>query len=568
MTPDMTRRSFLRAAGAVAGAAAIPPLLAGCGTKSKKTGNPSSTAIATGSASAAPSSSPLSSPALPSVAADIASVTGANGAVSQPGFLSYPASPIATYNGVPGAGGTYTAVTPLWGSIPPANNAYYQAVNKALGATLKMSPADGNTYDQAITAMIAGGKLPDWVQLPSWWNATFKTAELVGTQLADLTPYLGGDNIKHYPNLAAIPANVWKVGSYNGKIYGLPSFFSGQAFAGTTYYRGDVFDTKGIKPTDITSIDALLALGKELTNAKGGVWAFEILWTYLGQPFGIPSKFAVDGSGKLTHKYDLPQFSDALNWSYNLAKSGYMNPDALATNDNKGKDRFWAGKSLITGDGTGAWNGSDADSGIAANPSYRREAFAPFAADGKSTPTIELGGATSEISYLNAKLSADQIKECLRIADYLAAPYGSAEYTLINYGISGSDYTMGSGGPQYTDQGKKESQPQTYPFLCTSAQVVSNPGHDQVTKDICAWSAQAVKVAVKPVFFEVNLTVPAQLATADGAQPVEDTIKDVIRGRKKVSDVTDAVKGWKSRGGNDVIKWYQDYADKNGTGQQ
>ena len=66
-------------------------------------------------------------------------------------------------------------------------------------------------------------KLPDWIQLPNWWNSNFNIGELAGTQLADLTPYLAGDKIKKYPNLAAIPTGAWQAGAWGDKLYGIPS---------------------------------------------------------------------------------------------------------------------------------------------------------------------------------------------------------------------------------------------------------------------------------------------------------------------------------------------------------
>ena len=127
-TGVFNRRGFL--AGAVVLAAA--PALAACGTSSASKG-PGTT-----------SKSQLDQ-ILPnyiqntSVIPDIPSVVGAAGAVSDPGFLAYPVKPAQTVNGVPGKGGTYTTMTPLWGAIPPSSgNAYYDAVHQAVGATLKI----------------------------------------------------------------------------------------------------------------------------------------------------------------------------------------------------------------------------------------------------------------------------------------------------------------------------------------------------------------------------------------------------------------------------------------------
>jgi len=164
--------------------------------------------------------------------------------------------------------------------------------------------------------------------------------------------------------------------------------------------------------------------------------------------------------------------------------------------------------------------------------------------------------------------SFEQVKECLAIANYLAAPFGSLEYTLVNYGVEGVDYTMASAGPTYTAKGKTEANQATYQFLAAPSNVISNPGMDQLTKDIAAWQANAVQFAYKPVFDNANITVPARLATADTAQAVEDTITEVYHGLKPVSAFQDAVTTWKKSGGSDVISWYQtNVYDKFGSGQ-
>jgi putative aldouronate transport system substrate-binding protein len=555
--PD--RRTFLSTAVGVAGAAALSPLLTACGSGgSGKAG----TNTKKGLAAALPDYVPSLA-----ITPDIRSVAGAVAGVNtDPGFTHYPTTLTKTVAKTPGSGGSYTCVTPLWGSIPEAGNAYYRAVNKALGADVTVKPANGNTYNNAITNLTAAKKLPDWVQLPTWWNQLFNVGELCGTQLADLTPYLAGDKVKDYPNLAAIPTGGWQAGVWNDKLYGIPSFTTGSTYASILYYRKDVFDAKGIDGS-VTSAADLMALGKELTNAKAGVWAFDSVWTYLFQPFSIPFKFRVD-NGKLVHKYETQEMLEALNWAYKLARSGYMHPDALGGDNNNAKTRFYAGKTLITQDGTGAWNGPDADSGIAASPEYVRGAFPLFTADGTGTPRIFLSSSASEISYLNKNLKPEQIRECLRIADYLAAPFGSYEYTLINFGVEGVDWTMGPSGPAYTDKGKTEANQDTYQFLASPRTAVSNPSHNPVTELYCAWLGQTVKHAYKPVFWNMNITVPARYAVADAAQAVEDTIVDVTYGHKKVSDFQDAVSTWKKSGGDQLMAWYQSAIyDKYGTGQ-
>jgi putative aldouronate transport system substrate-binding protein len=554
---ELNRRRFMSAAVAIAGAATMGPLSA-CSSGPQRTAG----ANTDGLNAVLPAHVPNTA-----IKPDIPSVAGGPDVLTEPGFLTYPANPITTVSGVPGKGGSYTAVTPMWGTVPPAGNSFYEAMNKTLGVNLAMKPADGNNYNTIIPTMTAAKKLPDWIQLPAWWNSNFNIGDLAGTQLADLTPYLSGDNIKKYPNLAAIPTGAWRAGAWADKLYGIPSFSSGFVITGTTFYRRDILEAKGITADQVRSADDLMNLGKELTDAKRGVWAFDDVWTYLYQFWGAPQKWRVD-NGKLVRTFETEEFMAALDWHYRLAAAGYLHPDAMAGNNTDADTRFYSGKVLIGGGGQGAWKLSDYQAGRAANANYRRGSFNIFAADGKSKPRVEMGNSSRTISYLSSNLKPEQIEELLAVANYLAAPFGSAEYTTVNYGVEGVHYTMVNGVPTATDDGKKYAQAQTYPFLASPPAVISSPGGDIVTKDIAAWQAANAGTLAKPVFWNMNIGMPQAMASVDAAQAIEDTIKDCIHGKKKVADVRAAVAGWKSSGGDRLIQWLTDNVlQKQGTGQ-
>lgn len=550
-----TRRGFVTATAGAAGAFAVSPLLAACGG-STSTG--SGTTAKKQLDSILPNYIPNTS-----ITPDVPSVTGANGAVSDPLFLKYPDNPVATVTATPGAGGNYTTMTPLWGSIPPSSgNTYYDTVNKALGTTLKIQPSDGNNYGTALPTLFASNKLPDWIQIPGWNTANLNFGEAV-SKFADLTPYLSGDNVKKYPNLANIPTGAWAAAVWNGKLYGLPVYPSNATFSGALFYRKDIFDKMGLSG-DVKSADELGALGKQITSAATGVYAFDDLFTYLWQVFKVPSKWTTDAGGKLVHKYETQNIIEALNWEAKQVKAGYVHPDAVAGNSQNAKQRFYSGKVVITGDGGGAWKGDDAQTGSAANPGYNRQAFKYFSWDG-STPTVELGAGAGMFGYLNRNLSKTQIEELLSVADYLAAPYGSAEWLVVNDGLAGTDYTMVGGNPVLTAQGNKE--------VATSFQFLVTPptpstvidGYTQVAKDATAWQGDAVKKAVKPLFYAMNVTEPSQYSSI--GQAVEDTITDVKFGRKTIADYQDAVKTWQNKGGDKLRDFYDGIRAKYGTGQ-
>jgi putative aldouronate transport system substrate-binding protein len=546
-TTAFTRRGFLTTSAAVGGAIAASPLLAACGNSAGKGGASTKQGIQ----AVLPTYKPLSGGATP----DFPSVTGANGAITNPGFLKYPTTLPKTVTGKVGSGGTYTGVAPSWNPIPPASNSYYDAVNKAIGATFKPQPGNGNTYSTIIPPLIAADKLPDWLQVPGWMVSTFNIGGLVGTKLADLTPYLGGDAVLEYPNLAAIPTGGWQCGVWNNRLYGIPCHTDGMGTAGAIFYRKDILDAKGITPEVKTAAD-FKALGQELNNPKGGVWAFEDSRVYLYQVFKVPLGNWYLENGKVKTAYDHPQMLECLNFCADLAKAGLIHPDSLAGVQASNPSRFNAGKTLIEGGGLGAWNDGDAKSGQAATPGYRRQAFPLFSFDG-STPTVTLTGSSGWVSYLNKSLSPDQIKECLRIANYFAAPFGSYEYNLINFGVEGVHYTMTPDGPVRTAEGSNTAADQIYNFFGSAQQQIYNSGYPDITKANAEWYADAVKYAVPQLFRNLNITVPDQYSKIAAGTEVEDAANAVARGKQPMSHYQDAVATWKSAGGDALATWYQ-----------
>ena len=557
-----TRRGFVTASAGVAGAIAAMPLLAACGSAAASKGG---VTTKKGLAAILPDYVPQTNGPTP----DIPIVTGANGATSDPGFLTYPTNLVKTVSSTPGSGGSYSAIIPLWGNIPAANNAYYKALNTALGANLTVNPANGNNYGTTLPTLVAGNKLPDWINIPSWNNGNANTGELTSVKFADLTPYLSGSNIRKYPNLAAIPTGGWQAAAWEDKIYGFPCWTSGNAFSSVLYYRADVFKSKGINASDVKTADDLYALGAQLTSKTAGVYAFDLIWYAIQQMFKAPpngpSEFIIQ-DGKVLTAFDAPEFAEALAFAYKLTKSGYMHPNALAGDTNDSKQRFWSGQVLIESDGSGAWDAADAQSGLGANKAYTRAAFDVFSSDG-STPTIALGNSSSMTSYLNKNLSSTQIEEILELANYLAAPYGSYEYTLINYGVEGTDYTVTSAGPTYTKQGYNESNQAIYQQLVTPQSAVTNVNYPEITKGYCAWAGNAVKYAYKPTFWNMNITAPAQYTTVSGMTEVVDIVNEVTYGTKTVADFQTALANWKSSGGQKMLDWYtSDVYDKYGDG--
>ncbi len=550
MSPRMSRRGFLTATAGAAGAVAAQPLLAACGGGG---GAPAKTGAASAS---------LLQRILPHYKAsslvkpDYPSING-----SSPAYLSYPTNLVRTVADTPGAGGTYTAITPLWGTIPSAGNPFAQAVDKALGATVSVNPANGNNYSTILPQLFSGNKLPDWIQVPTFWAPPLNFGEAAATRLADLTPYLAGGKVSQYPNLAAIFSSGWEAGIWDDKLYGFPSYTTGFNYGYQLYYRADLLDKLGIGTPSVKSVNDLFDLAKEVNDPKAKRWALGDIWGYLYQPFDY-ANWMLDDKGNLITQYESPGIIEAMNWMAKAVKAGLVHPDQVAGNYGNGVTEFYSGQMVIVSDGSGAWNAADAQKGQAANKGYTRASFDFFTASGSGTPRMSLEAATAWTSYLNKSLSAKQIAEILRLANYLAAPFGSVEYHLLNYGVQGVDYTMTGSGPQLTADGTKYagSAVSTYNFLVSPNNTTYNAGYPEVTKAVASWAQRNAKYGYQPLFYELNVTVPNSLSSANAFTPFNPTsgiMYEVVRGRASIADYQSTLASWKRNGGNKLKTFYE-----------
>ena len=67
----------------------------------------------------------------------------------------------------------------------------------------------------------------------------------------------------------------------------------------------------------------------------------------------------------------------------------------------------------------------------------------------------------------------------------------------------------------------------------------------------------------KSSFYGMQITEPSRWTNlSNDFEQLED---DIVRGRKKISDMQQAVSDWKSKGGDKLRDWYQQILDENGS---
>lgn len=538
-TKTFNRRSFLGLAGISAVALSTAGVLTSCGNGAGKAQVTSSLGLAESVAKVVPSYVPMDL-----VTPDIASVDG-----SAPGFTTIPATLVKSVTEVPGKGGSYKAMTPAWWTVPPAlaNNSYYQSVNDALGATIDFQVNDGNSYGDKIQTVLASPKdVPDWVVIPSW-NLPPRFSQAVTTIFEDLSPYLAGDKVKKYPNLANIPTAAWKFSAFADGLYGLP--YPSNLITDALFYRKDIFTELGLEAPK--SADEYLAIAKELTDPAKKRWGSEDAWNGAQIMFGVVPKWKlVDGA--LVNKVETDEYRAALEWIAKLFASGAVHPDAVAGNLQQAKSRFESGASLMATDGVGSWHESLGRM-LPTNPKYDMAPMDYFAADG-GEPTLYRGSPASIFSFVKKNSDKSKIEEILALANYMAAPFGTEEYQLINYGVEGVHYTRDAQNiPQATDKGRSEVT-STYAFLVNSAVVHSKVQYPGFVKAAAEWEARQAPFVKEGEFFGLQIEEPSKFGSL--GKPFEDLAMDIARGRKKLSDLDAEIAKWKKNGGDELREFY------------
>jgi putative aldouronate transport system substrate-binding protein len=548
----VSRRNVLRGALSAAALTGVGPLLAACGN-----GADAGPAESNNSGVLLPSYIPLTN----GPEADLPALS--NGVLA--GFLKYPANPVSVTSGTPGDGSTVSAFVETFSPVAPAlpQNRYWQALNKALGVNLDMQVVPGANYTDKLNVIVAGGSLPDLTMIS---GIPPNLPALLEAEFQDMTEFLGGDAVKAYPLLANIPTVFWKTSAvYNGALYGvpIPRSIMGDVF----FYRADVLAAKGLNPQP-ASYAEFAALCKELTDSKKNVWALADAndtagegavgtFQFIQQMLGVGLTW-VNSGGKLTNTLELPETAEALARTAELWQAGYIHPDSFGTATENittnYKQWFNAGSAVITGDSWDAWPVFYEEN--VAGPSFKINGMLPPDYDsGSKAVTWQQDPSFSFTAF--KKASKSRIRELLNIVDWLAAPFGSTEYLLKNYGVSGADWTRQDGDVVSTQLGIAEVGGLSVGYVGSPPDVVYAPGEAQATTDCYEFMKKSIPMSVADPTTGLYSRTYAEQST-NLADQITNTQQAIIQGQQPLSSWSAAVKTWRSSGGEQMRSEYEE----------
>lgn len=465
------------------------------------------------------------------------------------GFLKYP-DPAPSTGRVPL--NLSAPVEFLVQGVPPVTpadkNLRWKRMEADLGTSFRINAVDSTQYTAKFQTAIAGNALAEITQI----TAVPQLPKVLESMFTDLTPYLAGDNVKKYPNLANMPSAAWDVCTINGRIWGLTN---PRVIAGTVLMtRGDILEQKGIDamPT-LDSGEDFLDLCREVTNPAEGIFAIGQLpqnWTVpvIVEALGGPNTWQVD-DGEWASAYASAEYERALEIVTTMFAEKLIHPNSYS-DVSSSVGWFDQGVTALFAQNFSAW--------------HTRAGRANFPCGAVVMPKWGGGGAARkhlgppgyvDIVGLRRTDDAARIDELLRVGDYLAAPFGTDEYSFLNYGIRDRHYTVDGGQVALIPNAPVEGFSGPAYFGNMGSVNIYAPNRPDATKRVHEYCRSMIPGGLaNPIHGRFSETAVSKQAAADRA--LNDTMASIIQGRQSLTTWQDAVRRWRTQAGDAMAREY------------
>ena len=485
-------------------------------------------------------------------------------------YLSSP-EPFTSYDGVPGRGGTVRALMISYSPPPPGrdNNPYWQELERRLGVRWEIDLVPQPQYGEITSTRLAGGDLPDLFYLNPEQGATQLYQAMAQGAFLDLGPYVTGDSLQQYPNLATFPQSSWDNARFQGIQYGVPKVQP--SFGNLGFYRTDWAETVGLAnpqgPEQIAQLLQGYTSGDPDGNGNPDTWGagrFESGWkcwdnAVSAQMHRVPFNWRLEADGTLTNQIETEEYRQLIQYLRDLFAAGTFHPDAASMTFSAAQDAFIAG---VTGH---HYEGFTSLFGVGnvtyrmqqSNPAARTGYFVPVGADGQ--PGVVYNG-TGHFGYVGipASLEGDdeRIMELLRILDYLAAPFGSEEATFLANGIEGIHSDRNADGNLIiNDVGRTEKS--DLPGIMNGLPVLFYPEEPETGIVVQQGGIAAKELGVDDP--SLGLYSPTNVENGPAlSQLGTDRITAIVTGRDDFSALDDAIQQWRDRAGDQIRSEFEE----------
>jgi putative aldouronate transport system substrate-binding protein len=478
------------------------------------------------------------------------------------GYFTFPKQLFTSVQETPGTGKDVTMMTELFQPLPNAldNNPGWQQINKLLNANMVMTIVPFADYGAKFATTVASGDIPELLFI----NFPFipQLPDFLKAQCEDLTPFLSGDNIKDYPNLANIPTITWRTPIFNKAIWGvgiaLPVFFW------VLWVHQDMLDQVGGQlPKNGDDFKRILKDATRPDQGQYGLisevgfnYAYDVTNGFWPALFGAPNTWQ-EQNGKFTKDWETEEFKAAVGFARDVYAMGVYDPNSDTYNVISGRGAFEQRRSLFRWDGLTTVT---FDSGNKLTPPSTLKLVAPFSAESGGKAMYPFGSGAFSFMALRKNSDKNRIKELLRILNFFAAPFGSEEFVNIRYGVRGVEFDFDAkGNPLLTEKGIADAMPWGAPSgtpVANPPAVLFDPNSEDYPRVIQPTEKEMYAIG-KPNP-SIGLWSPTDASQGPVLwQKIGDGITDIIKARRPMSDFDQLVKDWRDGGGDQIKAEYE-----------
>jgi putative aldouronate transport system substrate-binding protein len=272
--------------------------------------------------------------------------------------------------------------------------------------------------------------------------------------------------------------------------------------------------------------------------------------------FRVPHTWRLNGDGTLTHTVETSEYKQTIEYIKRLNDAGVFHPDSASMTIQQAKDSFLASQFGGYVDG---WNGIPT-----ARFNFRQidpnnpaaVILVPPGFDG-GNPAVERSQGFFGMTCIPAKIGKDQerVKELLRIIDYATAPFGSEEYIFLRWGLEGVHYELKNGAPIQNDRGRTEVGSLSS-GIGRRNDVFYYPDAPDDARLMQQWCKDQVQYGIdNPTY---GLYSPTAIAKQQELGTfTQDRMVAIIAGREPLSSMDAFVADWRSRGGDQMRKEFE-----------
>ncbi|HEX4213291.1 MAG TPA: extracellular solute-binding protein [Candidatus Dormibacteraeota bacterium] len=485
-------------------------------------------------------------------------------------WTSFPEPYTSWHGDPPGNGGTVTTFQILYGAPPPpmSQNRWWQELNRRLGVTWQPTLVDSGDYATKLDTLASSG-FPDLTYInfgqggsDGTTSASFEKIVAEGA-FHDLTDYVSGKGLNEFTNLPRLPRVTWADTTFAGRVYGVPYPIPPvNGFAGL--YRKDWAEKLGVdQPKNAAQVLKMFgAFNSGHPEGKGNrTWAFGGLYGDLwNSMFRVPNNWRVNKDGSLTNAIETDEYRAAIDFSHQLWKAGAFYPDVLTQTFNQQLDLFTSGQVGYFAQGYAPLIGMMAPGPppnlLASVPHAKPYPFLPPGHDGGKI-LIPSNAANFGFTSIPTTIKSEKrVVELLRVMDYMAAPFGSEEGMFIQDGIEGVMYNMVDGSPVSVSSGA-ENWCNGMNYLDMTGEInYFYPTNNSLALLAQQLQAEMIKRAVADP--TQGLYSPTSISAAGTLSQLQtNTTNAILVGRQPLSALDGMISSWKSQGGNQMRKEFE-----------